>query len=118
MDTQKEQAVVLMNEPPQGKAKSAADDYFDAVNSAWLDDEFLASNSDSSDIEEIDWQKESLAKLALLKEEKTALFYAKDSAQKTQINARIAWLEKIRAAIAAQDKESYRTLESSSPYNE
>ena len=54
----------------------------------------------------------------MLKEEKTALFYAKDSAQKTQINARIAWLEKIRAAIAAQDKESYRTLESSSPYNE
>ena len=40
MDTQKEQAVVLMNEPPQGKAKSAADDYFDAVNSAWLDDKF------------------------------------------------------------------------------
>lgn len=118
MDTQKEQAVVLMNEPPQGKAKSVTDDYFDAVNSAWLDDEFLASNSDSSDIEEIDWQKESLAKLALLKEEKTALFYAKDSAQKTQINARIAWLEEIRAAIAAQDKESYRTLESSSPYNE
>lgn len=113
-----EQNTVIMTVEAQNEAKSI--DNVSTINYAAsnMNDNLPLMMAGTPNLKTIDWQSESERMFALLKEEKTALFYAKDRVQKKEIQTKINWLDQCRHALVAQDEALYEALLSDSPYNE